>query len=167
MSLPNAVATPAAIASPRDFDFLFGRWDVANERLQQRLSQCHEWDRFAAQAECQPLPGTLGNLETWTSHWQGGVHGMALRLFEPEAQEWSIRWASDRDGRLEPAVRGGFDGAVGVFLGPDLHQGREVLARYRWTVHGIDRATWDQAWSLDGGTQWETNWIMHFTRRGD
>ena len=162
-----SVPARAATASPRDFDFLFGRWDVANERLQRRLVQCDAWEHFAARAECRPLPGTLGNLETWASDWQGGVNGMALRLYEPEAQQWSIRWASDRDGRLEPAVRGGFDGAIGVFLGPDHHQGREVLARYRWTVLGAGRATWDQAWSLDAGASWETNWVMHFTRRGD
>jgi hypothetical protein len=167
MSLLAPAPARRTIASPHDFDFLFGRWDVANERLQQRLAHCQQWEHFPAQAECRPLPGRLGNLETWTSDWQGGVHGMALRLFEPEAEQWSIRWASDRDGRLEPAVRGGFEGAVGVFFGPDFHQGREVLARYRWTVRSADRATWDQAWSSDAGLSWETNWVMHFTRRGD
>ena len=165
MNLPATVSPCAATASPRDFDFLFGRWDVANERLQRRLSRCTEWEHFSAQTECRPLPGTLGNLETWTTDWRGGVRGIALRLFEPDVQQWSIRWASDRDGRLEPAVRGGFDGPVGVFLGPDSHEGQAVLARYRWTVHGADRATWDQAWSPDAGATWETNWIMHFSRR--
>jgi hypothetical protein len=165
----SAVAVPAAAALPaaaRDFDFLFGRWKVHSERLRRRLADCSEWESFAAQAECRPLPGGLGNVETFQTDWQGGFCGVALRLFEPARGEWAIHWAGSRDGRLEPAVRGGFTAGVGVFLGPDQHEGRAVLARYRWSRIEADRATWDQAWSVDGGASWEANWVMQFSRSG-
>jgi hypothetical protein len=164
----NALATAAA---PRpdaihDFDFLFGRWRIANRRLRRRLEGCTEWDEFEATSECRPVLGGQGNLETYETAWQEGFRGLALRLFEPAAQQWSIHWAGNRSGVLEPAVRGGFEHGVGNFYGPDSHAGRTVLARYRWSAIRGEYATWDQAWSLDAGAHWETNWVMQFRRTG-
>jgi hypothetical protein len=167
-SSPTILPTPAT--GKRDFDFLFGHWRVANRRLRERLAGSSAWDEFEASTECRPLLGGLGNLETWESGWSGGLRGIALRLFDPAAQRWSIRWASDRTGTLEPAVVGGFEDGVGSFFGPDEQHGVAVLARYRWSqivgdpAHA-DSAVWDQAWSTDEGRSWETNWVMHFTRR--
>jgi hypothetical protein len=36
--------------------------------------------------------------------------------------------------------------------------------RYLWSRIGADSARWEQAYSLDEGNSWETNWIMDFTR---
>ena len=61
-------------------------------------------------------------------------------------------------------VRGRFEdtaeGRVGVFVAEDSHAGIPVLCRFRWTVLGPRSATWEQAFSTDGGTTWETNWTM-------
>lgn len=165
MPLPDAL--PALPLGARDFDFLFGRWRIRNRRLTRRLEGCDQWETFEAQSQCRPLLGGLGNLETYETHWQGGYHGLALRLFEPATSCWRIHWASDRDGVLLPPVVGAFDAGVGTFLGPERHGTREVLSRYRWSQIEPDRATWDQAWSIDAGQTWETNWVMQFTREHD
>ena len=157
-------AAPALPAAAHDFDFLFGRWRIHNRRLRRRLEGCEQWDEFEARSECRPLLGGLGNLETYETQWQDGFRGLALRLFEPAAQQWSIHWAGNRSGVLEPAVRGGFVHGVGNFYGPEQHAGRAVLSRYRWSAIETDHATWDQAWSLDDGRHWETNWVMQFRR---
>jgi hypothetical protein len=65
---------------------------------------------------------------------------------------------------IDPPVRGGFKDGVGTFLGDDVHKGRPVVARFRWSELTADTAKWDQAFSTDGGKTWETNWLMQFTR---
>ena len=162
----NAQLSPV-VSGAHDFDFLFGRWQVRNERLRQRLVQCQEWDHFDARVECRPVLGGMGNREHFDSDWQGGYRGMALRLFDRDTGQWRIWWASDRSALLEAPVVGRFEREVGTFYGPDVHGDLPVLSRYRWTRIDAEHAVWDQAWSRDRGEHWETNWIMHFSRVGD
>ena len=79
-------------------------------------------------------------------------------------RQWSIWWINSGTGRLEPPVRGGFDGAVGRFEGRDTDGDLPIVVRFRWDVLDDDHARWQQAFSVDG-LAWETNWIMAFTRR--
>lgn len=52
---------------------------------------------------------------------------------------------------------------MGIFFGDDVHEGRPVRVRFIWrSADGT--AQWEQAFSPDGGTTWETNWVMDFTR---
>jgi hypothetical protein len=147
-----------------DFDFYFGRWNIHNERLVKRLAGCQEWETFAATQRCQPVLGGLGNLDDFVTAWRGGYHGMTLRLFAPATRQWSIYWASDRDGVLEPPVVGRFVDGVGTFIGRDQHEGTPVLARFVWSHITATSARWEQALSADDGKTWETNWRMTMTR---
>lgn len=147
-----------------DFDFLHGRWRIRNERLKARLAASREWERFDAEAVCRPVLGGLGNTDEFVSDWGGGFLGMTLRLFNPRARQWSLYWASNRDGELEAPVIGGFQDGVGSFYGLDRYQGRTVLTRFVWDGITADGAHWQQGLSTDGGATWETNWRMHMTR---
>lgn len=154
----------------RDFDFWFGRWNVANERLKERLAGSTEWERFEATQECRPILGGLGNIDDFVSDWNRDGHekfiGMTLRLFNPVTREWSLYWSSNRSGILEPPMVGRFEDGVGTFIGRDTHQGKLVLARFIWSHIAPNSALWQQALSTDEGTTWETNWIMRMTRIG-
>lgn len=149
-----------------DFDFLFGRWRVHNERLRRRLAGSTDWQCFDAIAECRPILGGAGNIDEFvTDEFEPTVFfGMTLRLFDRATQRWSLWWASNRKGGLEPPVVGRFDDGVGRFEGDDVHAGRPVRVRFIWSDTGPDRARWEQAFSADGGRTWETNWRMHFAR---
>lgn len=147
----------------RDFDFLHGCWRVRNERLRERLAGCTDWEQFESSVECAPVLGGLGNLETHHAAWNGGYRGIALRLYAPATRRWSIHWASDRNGELEPPVHGGFDGDIGTFVGEDRLGGRLVRVRFLWTRIDADHARWEQAFSAGDGC-WESNWFMHFSR---
>ena len=147
-----------------DFDFYHGRWLVQNERLKERLTGCNEWERFSATQHCQPILGGIGNIDDFVTEWSGGFRGMTLRLFDLRTRQWSIYWASNRDGVLEPPVVGRFENGIGTFYGRDQHKGQPVLVRFRWHEITADRAHWEQAFSSDDGQQWETNWHMHMTR---
>ncbi len=150
----------------RDFDFSFGTWSVRNERLVERLVGCQEWETFEAEQQCRPLLGGLGNLDDFVTQWRGGYQGMTLRLFQPATRQWSIYWASNRDGVLDAPVVGRFEGGVGTFYGPEQHQGTPVLARFVWSHITATGARWEQAFSTDDGKTWELNWRMTMTRIG-
>jgi hypothetical protein len=166
-ALPVASSARALPAAAHDFDFLFGRWQVRNRRLRERLAGCDDWEEFEAEVETRPILGGVGNREHFHTAWRGGLHGFALRLFDRAAQRWSIWWASDLTGTLEAPVTGGFERGVGNFYGPDTCNGVAVLSRYRWSDIHATQATWDQAFSTDEGRTWETNWVMQFQRSGE
>ena len=150
--------------APDDFDFLMGDWTIDNRSLKARWTARPEWRLFASRSHCEKRLGGVANVEEVIFPDQGSS-GMAVRLFDPAARQWSIYWASSRDGRLQPPVLGGFTGGLGEFFGEDLDDGRFIAVRFRWqkaAPHGGPR--WEQAFSLDG-LAWETNWTMDFTRK--
>jgi hypothetical protein len=65
-------------------------------------------------------------------------------------------------GVLDVPVVGGFCGAVGVFFANDTLDGKPIKVRFTWNAHPGGHPIWEQAFSDDGGTTWETNWVMEF-----
>ncbi|WP_300616035.1 NIPSNAP family protein [Dokdonella sp.] len=166
---PADGAAPLGRDGSHDFDFWFGRWHVANERLVRRLAGSDEWERFEATQECRPILGGIGNIDDFVTEWGGGFVGMTLRLYDVGRREWSLYWAGNRTGVLEPPVVGRFENGVGTFYGRDVHEGRPVRVRFLWSQISRDGALWQQAFlpddgRPDDGEAWETNWIMHMTR---
>jgi hypothetical protein len=62
------------------------------------------------------------------------------------------------------ASSGWLDGDRGEFYGDDEYDGRPIRVVYVWSAITPTSARWEQAFSLDGGQTWETNWIMESTR---
>lgn len=152
------------MTSPHDFDFLHGAWQVQNHRLVKRLQGSTDWEDFPATSLCRPLLDGVGNQDEFrTPHWPGYI-GMSLRFFNLATQQWSIYWASNRTGVLEPPVVGSFSNGVGRFEGDDTFEGRPIRVVFTWS--GVDTPTprWEQAFSADGGLTWEMNWRMDFSR---
>ena len=147
----------------QDFDFLFGSWSIANRRLLEPLTGSDEWEEFPAHGVIRPVFGGSGNFDEVTFPTKGFA-GLTLRLFDPERKEWSLHWASDTTGRLFPPLTGRFSNGRGEFHGVDTHKGQPVQIRFIWTVIDADRAAWEQAFSVDNGLTWETNWTMGFSR---
>jgi len=148
-----------------DFDFFFGRWRIANRRLRSRLAGDTRWDEFGATAECHPILGGVGNVDSYSAapYWDGKpFEGATVRLFNPATRLWSIYWADDRRVILDPPVVGRFDGDLGIFEGDDVFEGKPIRFRFTWTRGA--RVTWQQDFSADGGKTWETNWHNTFTR---
>lgn len=160
----ETMETPTLVADGRhDFDFLHGTYRVRNRRLKERLAGCTEWVEFDAVNTAKPILDGLGNQDEFrTEHWPGFV-GMSFRFFDPQTGQWSIYWADNRRGSLEPPVRGAFIDDIGLFEGDDQLNGNPIRVRFVWT-RGRDAARWEQAFSADGGKTWETNWIMEFSR---
>jgi hypothetical protein len=150
----------------RDFDFLYGTWRVEHRKLRQRHVGSQDWEAFSGTAETRPLLGGIGNVEE--NHMPGdGRSGLALRTFDLQRGLWSIYWASSGDGLLQPPGVGRFENGVGRFEGEDVDGGRPIVARFLWHPLTRDACQWVQAFSLDRGQTWETNWTMNFTRLSD
>jgi hypothetical protein len=148
-----------------DFDFLHGSWEVEHRRLRHRLADDSEWQTFGGSCECRPVIGGIGNIDDCLLALQDGAYRAAtFRLFNADRQLWSIWWADGRRGELEPPVLGRFNDGVGRFVGDDTFEGRPIKVRFIWSDISANSARWEQAFSDDRGTNWETNWVMTFVR---
>lgn len=149
-----------------DFDFLIGSWTGHNRRLRERLAGCTEWEEFEGVSVARKVLGGAGNIDEVTFHRESGVQeGLTLRLYDPEAQEWSIYWASSTTSNLFPPMIGKFENGRGEFYAHETHAGKHIYSRFIWTVINENACRWEQAFSPDGGKTWETNWTADFTRR--
>ncbi|KMS76780.1 hypothetical protein ACM01_02745 [Streptomyces viridochromogenes] len=154
------------MSSPHDFDFFHGAWEVRNRRRTDFLDPGSDWEEFLATSRCRPLFDGAANLdEIDMPHLS--AKGATLRLFDPETERWSLNWASSVSGTLFPPVFGRFEGGRGEFYGDDTHDGKDIRVRFVWSGVSAASARWEQAFSLDDGQTWLTNWVMEFTRASE
>jgi hypothetical protein len=149
--------------SAADFDFLHGSWHISHRHLKERLTGCEEWEEFESTMRCWPVLGGTANMDEGEFPSRG-FHGMTIRLYDKDADTWSLFWIDSRHARIEPPVTGRFTDGAGEFLGPDTHNGIPVVCRFRWLDVTADSVRWEQALSADDEKTWETNWIMHLNR---
>lgn len=146
-----------------DFDFLQGKWNVANRRQDKLLAGSTNYVEFPGHHEGgRHLDGMVSFDEVTFPTL--GTKGATMRVFDPEAEEWSIYWVSSRTGRLEPPVVGRFVNGVGVFVGDGLYEGRPIKVRFTWSGITATSARWQQELSDDDGQTWELNWVMEFSK---
>jgi len=161
--------TPDPLRDGRaDFDFFIGEWHVYNRRLRARLQGSTDWEEFEGVLVARKVLGGLGNIDEGTMRCESGlVHGLTLRIFDPTTQQWNIYWADSvnhMSGPLTPMI-GSFNGGRGLFYAQELIAGKSILVRFIWSAITPTSCRWEQAFSLDGGVSWETNWSADFTRR--
>jgi hypothetical protein len=151
------------MSSPHDFDFFHGDWEVLNRRRTDFLEPGSDWVEFPATHRCWPLFDGAANIDEIDMPYLGSK-GLTLRLFDTGTKEWSLNWSSSGTGKLFPPVVGRFGGDRGEFYGDDTHEGKDVRVRFVWSGVSPTAAHWEQAFSVDGGETWVTNWTMDFTR---
>ncbi len=97
----------------------------------------------------------------------GHIEGLSLRLYNPQSRQWSLNFSNSRDGLLTPPVFGGFAGGRGEFFGQDTLNGQAILVRFVISEITPNSCRFEQAFSVDGGRNWEVNWIAVDTRLPD
>lgn len=164
----DEAAKPAAAAvhppGPHDFDFEFGNW-----RVHHRVKRAGQaaWQEFDGTCTTRGLIDGSANVEEHTFDKADGVtRGIALRAFDLKSGLWAIWWIDGRDphGSLDPPVKGRFENGVGTFFSDGLLAGKPVRTRFTWSHITPTSAHWEQAYSYDAGTNWDTNWVMEFKR---
>jgi hypothetical protein len=152
-----------------DFDFFIGSWRVSHRRLTKRLAGCDEWAEFGGTSVARKILGGLGNVDDNVIELpEGAYRAVTLRTFNERKNHWSIWWLDGRDpDRIDVPMVGRFEGGVGTFYADDHFEGRPIRVRFHWTLPAPDQPRWEQAFSADGGTTWESNWVMNFTRASE
>jgi hypothetical protein len=163
--------TPPPVIAPlrdgsHDFDWEIGSWTTRLRHLPEPLTGSSRWVDYHGTTEARGLLDRRANVaELSVEGAAGRIEGVSLRLYNPQTRQWTLNFASVRDGLLTPPVTGGFDDkGRGRFYGIDTVGGRTVLVRFVISVTR-NSARFEQAFSDDGGANWEVNWIAVDTRR--
>lgn len=153
-------------ASRGDFDYFLGSWRVEHRRLRKRLAGSNDWEEFAGRTHCQQLFGGLVNLNESISYRGGRTsYGLGLRALDEPGGRWADWYLSAGDlSKIDPPLYGRFVKGVGTFLSRETFEGRPVLVRGQFASLKADEARWEQAFSVDEGVTWETNWVMRYLR---
>ena len=167
-SEPKAAA-PAAVQrdGSRDFDWEIGRWTTELRYLPEPLTGSKRWFEYRGTSDVRAVLGGRANLvELSVAGPAGRIEGASLRLYNPQARQWTLNFANIRNGQLTAPVHGAFDaGGRGLFYGVDTVDGRAVLVRFVISDVTPNSARFEQAYSADAGATWEVNWIAVDTRQ--
>jgi hypothetical protein len=153
-------------SSHHDFDFFIGTWHVAHRRLRERLVGCVEWQEFDGRCTTQLVLGGFGNVDDNLLHLpEADYKAVTLRSFDAAKKLWAIWWLdARRPHQLDVPVVGSFESGVGTFFADDELGGVPIRVRFCWSETRSASPLWEQAFSADGGNNWEVNWTMRFTR---
>jgi hypothetical protein len=166
---PPAQPAPAVADGARDFDFEFGDWDAHIVRRLRPLTGSEEWATYDGDSVVRKVWGGDANLgELDVKGPAGRIHGLSLRLYDPQAKRWRIHWSNSADGQIGPAMVGSFAGGHGEFYDAEMLGARSIYVRFIFTgaMPGTKSFRIEQAFSADGGKTWEINWISDFRKRG-
>lgn len=157
--------TPGARDGQHDFDFDFGTWTMHIRRLLHPLTGSSEWTTMEGTTATNKIWDGRSNLATVEADGPTGhLELLALRLYDPRAQQWSISFATSDGAQLSTPAVGTFTNGRGEFYDSELYHGRNILVRFSiWPVSANEVRS-EQAFSADGGQTWETNWINTYTR---
>jgi len=152
-----------------DFDFQFGSWKAHNRRLTHPLTGSNEWYEFDSTIVARPVWGGKANMDEFEGDAPTGhIEGMTIRTYNPKTHEWSLYWANQANGEISmPPTVGKFVNGRGEFFDMENWNGRTILVRYTWLVPTENTTHWEQAFSVDGGKTWETNWVIEAERVKD
>ena len=172
LGLLPALATATQPAPPRDgqhdFDFEIGTWKTHVSRLVQPLSGSKTWVEYEGTSVVQKLWDGRANLVILDVKGpKGRIEGLSLRLYNPQARQWSLNFANSAVGTLTEPTIGEFKDGRGEFYGQETFNGRTILVRFVISDITPTSCRFEQAFSEDGGKTWEVNWIATDTRMSD
>ncbi len=157
--------TPSKESSKHDFDFYEGSWKIHNRRLKKRLCNSDEWVEFEALQEMKIILLGLGNTDNFVTEFDGQpFEGRTIRLFNQKTKLWSMYWTDNISTILQQPTVGSFENGIGKFYCKDTFKDQEIIVEFEWDKTDVDNPVWSQAFSIDKGVSWETNWYMYMTK---
>jgi hypothetical protein len=159
------LTTAAQRDGQHDFDFHIGNWQTHLWRLERPLTGSRSWVDYDGTTTVRKVWSGGANLvELDVAGPTGRIESLALRLYNPEARQWSLNFASSRNGTLSPPAIGEFKNGRGEFFDQESLNGRAILVRIVISDITPDLCRIEQAFSGDGGKTWEVNRIAIDTR---
>lgn len=164
---PGANPTRAAAArdGQHDFDFEIGTWKTHLSRLLHPLTGSTTWVQLDGTSVVRKIWNGRANLvELDVDGPTGHIEALSLRLYDPQAHQWSLNFANSAGGTLGQPTIGAFKDGRGEFYDQETFNGRTILVRNVWSNITPTSCHFEQAFSDDGGKTWEVNWIATDTR---
>ncbi len=159
------IQTLAQRDGQHDFDWEIGNWKTQLKRLQRPLSGSTTWLEYEGTTEVRKVMDGRANLvELKVAGAAGRIEGLSLRLYNPQARQWSLNFANVSNGMLTTPSVGEFKDGRGEFYNQDTYNGRAILVRFVITKITDDSYRFEQSFSDDFGKTWEANWIAIDTR---
>ena len=162
-ALADTAAHPARDGA-RDFDFALGTFHTHIRRLRDPLTGSGKWVEYDGTKTDVPVLGGTGSLESIEADGPSHLELMTLRLYNSRSRQWSLNFSSSGSGSLGTPSIGQFENGVGTFLDQENYNGRSILVRQLWTRITPQSYHFEQAFSADFGTTWETNFVADLTR---
>lgn len=161
----NAPAPETLRDGQRDFDFEIGTWRTQLKRLADPLSGSKTWIEYEGTTTVRKvLAGRANLVELEVQGPSGRIEGLSLRLYDPQARQWSLNFSNIKTGTLSPPSIGSFNNGRGEFYSKETLDGRDILVRFVISDITPTSCHFEQAYSPDGGKTWEVNWIATDTR---
>jgi len=149
-----------------NFDGLAGKWHVYSRSLKHRMASRQEWSENHMETEYRILLGGLVVINDTYGKFNGQeMHGIMIRSYDPDQDEWRFQWMSRGYPHLTEQVRGRFRDGIGTFYGQEKNAGRDFRMRFRWKMIAEDHAFWEQAYQDPDTGEWEVNWTLELTRK--
>jgi hypothetical protein len=149
-----------------DFDFYVGKWRLHNRRLMHPLTGSKEWVEFDGTSVARQMWDGRANMDEFEADSPSGhIEGMTVRLYNADTHEWSIYWANGKGGAFSmPPTVGHFTNGRGEFYDHEEINGKPVFVRFIWQAQSPRKCHWEQAFSINEGKTWETNWTIDSTQ---
>jgi hypothetical protein len=148
-----------------DFDWQLGTWKIHMQRLQHPLTGSTKWTELDGTVVVRKIWDGRANLaEIVTDGPSGHLEFLSLRLYNPQAHQWSLHFASSNSGTFGVPMIGEFKNGRGEFYDQEMFEGRAIYVRFVWSNITATSAHFEQSFSADGGKTWEANWITDQTR---
>jgi len=171
------ISPPATLAAvqnsagaPRDgshdFDFEIGSWKIHLKKLVHPLTGSTTWVEADGTSVTRKVWDGRSQLEEFETDGPvlGHVEGMTLRLYNPDAHQWNLNWATSKTGAFGVPTIGEFKNGRGEFYDQEAFNGRAILVRIVWSDITPDSHQFEQSFSDDGGKTWEVNMVAALTR---
>lgn len=148
-----------------DFDFDIGTWKTHLTRLQHPLTGSTTWVDYEGTTIVRMVWNGRANLAELEADGPAGhLEVLSLRLYDPQAHQWSLNTASSKGGTISVPTIGEFKNGRGEFFDTEPINGRSILVRNIWSDITANSCRFEQAFSADGGKTWEVNWVATDTR---
>jgi hypothetical protein len=149
----------------RDFDWEIGSWKTHLKRLVRPLTGSTTWVEYDGTTVVTKVWNGKANLvELDVTGPSGRIEALSIRLYNPDARQWSLNYSNSASGTMTAPVFGEFKNGRGEFFGVDTANNRTVLVKFIITCPSKDTCHFEQSFSDDNGKTWELNWIADDTR---
>jgi len=148
-----------------DFDFETGSWKTHLRRLLHPLTGSSTWVEYDGTTIVRKVWNGRANLvELEVDGPKGHLEALSLRLYNPDAHQWSLNFSNSASGTMGTPSIGEFRNGRGEFFDQETLGARAILVRFVISEITSTHCHFEQAFSDDGGNTWEVNWIADDVR---